>query len=132
MIEKLKVFQSVVIQTFDYCYYEHKWFKKITRTDNYEAIEKARYILAKDETEAIEIYKQRYKWEFDYPIETFWSYDAVGMFEDAWLSENPNFKHEVRAIEKHPSFEFLKNNLRAEELLSFCKQEMYPIEVLIK
>ena len=70
MEEKLKIFQVAVIQTFDYYWYEYKWFKKkALQTNTYKAFGKDKYILAKTDTEAIEIYKQRYKWEFDYPIE---------------------------------------------------------------
>lgn len=133
MEEKYKVFQVAVIQTFDYCWYEHRWFKKkILKTKTYKAYGKEKYILAKTDTEAINIYKRRYKWEFDYPIERLWYWSENGVYEYAKLSETPNFKHEVGAVEKHPSFEFLKKHLRAEDLLAFCKQEMYPVEVFLK
>ncbi|MBU5331765.1 hypothetical protein KQI61_06110 [Anaerocolumna aminovalerica] len=129
--EKYKIYLCYIEQSFDYCWHEWKWFKRTLKTDRYftgKCIK--RYILAKTTDEAITKYKERYKCEYNEPLEFKWYWMTGDML--SFLSDNPNWNHEVKAYEVHPTFDTLKKELRAEELLEYCKQEMYPIEVLVK
>lgn len=129
--EKYKVFRVYIEQSFDYFWYEWKWFKRVTKFNRYVSDEKkVKYILAKTEEESINIYKARYRTEYDYPLEYLWNWNGIDITDR--ISDIPNWKHEVLAYEVHPTLDKLRKELRAEELFMYAKQEMYPVEVLIK
>ena len=123
-----KIYKAYVSQTFDTYWNEGKIFRKrkVVGTDTVKEYE--RYIMARSKEEAIEFYKERYEWEFDYCINHFWHWRSDGVH----MSILPNFKNEVNAYEVHPTFNTLKEKLRGDDFLMYCRQEMYPIEVLLK
>lgn len=128
MNEKYKIYLCSITQSFNYNWDSSRWFEKIVHTDRMisgDLLE--RYILARTKQEAIEKYKNRYEWEFDKPLNYFWNWNNF-----KYVSNTPNWEHEVVAKLVNPTFNKLKEKLRAEEFLLYCKQEMYPLEVLIK
>lgn len=80
-------------------------------------------------SEAIEKYKNRFNWNHtDFCIDGWYgcmSYDHVDR-------KNPDFHCEVNGREnnKH-TFNELKKLLRASEFINYCKQELYPIEIIL-
>jgi len=81
-------------------------------------------IFAENETEAIENYKKTYDWE-NTKLHRFNYYNYQ-------YNEIKNKMNVVRALKTMDTFNYLKENMQANEFLEYCKQEMYPIEVVIK
>ena len=129
---KKKIYETFVKQTFNAFFKEKsdKWYipcKIVEKRDSvtyYDA-----YILAESKEKAIEIYKERYYWnDFDKVINPW--YGQFSTFP--WVNtKNPEFEYEVCAKEIHPKIESLKANMRADEFLEYCRQEMMPLEVVL-
>lgn len=129
---KKKIFETYVKQSFNALDLEEsgKWYipdKVIEKRDYVYGLE--HYILAETVEEAIEKYKKRYNWnDFDYVISPYGS----------WLNnypcvneKNPEFNYTVHAIEKCPSIDVLKEDMSADEFFEYCRQEMFPLEVVL-
>ena len=82
-------------------------------------------ILADDEEEAIEIYKQRYTYDFDYVIDRFYLWDIE-------YQHIENITNEVCVKQQMYSFDDLKDKMRADDFIEYCKQQLYPINDIIQ
>lgn len=81
-------------------------------------------ILATDEKEAISIFDDRYEWE-DLELSRF--------TENKYFPNKCSLVENVLRTEKRNCcISELKRELYADEFLEYCKQELYPIEVIMK
>jgi hypothetical protein len=129
---KKKIYKTYVKQSFNAIHKEtyKKWFlyldKLVEKRDSVTNFE--HYMLVESKEEAIELYKNRYKWnDFEYVIDYdygFWGFPKVN-------KENPDIKYEVCAYEVHPSINRLKEEMIADDFFEYCRQEMMPLEVVL-
>ena len=131
---KKKIYKTYVKQSFNAILIEEykKWFftfeKFVDKRDSVTNFE--HYILAESEEEAIEKYKERYYWnDFDYLIDP-WYRGLISGYPKV-NKKNPEFEYEVCAYEVYPSINKLKEKMRADEFLEYCRQEMMPLEVVL-
>lgn len=130
---KKRIYKTFVAQEFNAFVVEksEKWYipnKIVERRDRVANFK--HYILAETEDEAIEKYKERYKWnDFDCIIDPW--YGGLSCRYPCLNKKNPEFDYRVGAIEVHPSLDALKKDMRADEFLAYCKQEMMPLEVAL-
>lgn len=107
-----------------------KWYKPNKMVRERDAVTGFdKLILAEDLTGAIDKYKSRFNWDHtDFCINAWYgcmSYDHVD-------KKNPEFHCEVKGkIDRNHSLNELKKWLRADEFIKYCKQELYPIEVIL-
>lgn len=85
--------------------------------------------MAESEEEAVRKYKERRKWNnFKRVIDPWWgclsSYPCLN-------KKNPDYKYEVIAQASHANLNFLKDEMWADEFLEYCRQKMYPIEIVL-
>lgn len=131
---KKKVYFTYLVQEFNAFVIEksEKWWKPSRVAEKRDRVSpdyKDRYILAKSEDDAIKKYKERYKWkDFDGVIsvwyEGFNGYPCVN-------KKNPDYKYTVLAKESTATLNKLMKEMRADEFLEYCRQEMIPIEAAI-
>lgn len=136
--EKKKIYLTWLEQSFNAFDIEEssgKWYKPnkvIEKRDTIRPSDRKHYILASTMEEAISKYKDRYKTEgFNYVIDSWY-----GCFMDTYPrcnKKNPQFEYKVCAEEVNliPTFDTLKKELRADEFLEYCRQQMFPLEVVI-
>lgn len=116
-----KYIYEVYIEQY-YNVYEFIFKNKIKFTDSKELWNTL--ILAADEKEAIDIFNDRYEWE-DLELSRFTKNKYFP--NKCFLVEN------VLRVEKYNcSISELKEELLADEFLEYCKQELYPIEIIMK
>lgn len=129
---KKKIFKTYVAQAFNALVIEEsdKWYipdKIVEKRDYVKGYE--HYILAESEEDAIAKHKERYNWnDFDGIIDLW--YGAFGTYP-CLNKKNPELDYRVIATEVHPSLNKLKEEMRADEFLEYCRQEMYPLEVVL-
>jgi hypothetical protein len=128
MEEKYKIYSVWIKQTFNVYSYEWKWFKRYKKTRIETVEDNEEYIMAKSKEEAIRLYKERYVWDYNECICCCW--DLLHDF--TYKAKEPNYQNIIMAYEIHPTFEELKAKLRGDDFLAYCKQEMYPIEILMR
>ena len=130
---KKKIYKVYVIQAFNAYVIEEskKWYIPDTIVEKREYVSNFdHYILAETKKEAIEKYKERYRWkDFDYIIDPW--YEGVLSRYPQLNKKNPEFDCRVGATEVYPTFNTLKEELRADEFLEYCRQEMLPLEVVL-
>jgi len=127
MDEKFEIYEVFIKQSYNV--YNYKWKKyRIIRQYEIETVkDKYRYIMAKNEEEAVKFYKERYEWDFDTCIDFWKKYECKN-----YISSSPNYQNEVIANLTHPCFDELRKTIRAEDFLTYCRQEMYPLEIIMK
>lgn len=117
------IYEVSIKQYYDY-FSSKSLFKKREKLSSDITYIKQRLVLAESEEEAIKLYDKRYYWK-----------DAkLNPYKTLWESDS-NFeltKNELVAKKVMKSFEYLKENMRADEFLEYCKQELYPIEVVMR
>lgn len=133
-IEKKKIFNVYVQQTFNALDIEDsgKWYKPNKVKEFRETVENFEYpILANGLEEAIEKYKERYNWDYT----TFCINGWYGAFHSSYPKinkKNPEYERAVVGYEtKGYTFNELKKKLMASDFMEYCRQEMYPIEVIL-
>ncbi len=108
---------------------KEKWYERSRKRQRRVVVDNKRYerlILATSLNEAVEIYKRRYRTEFDYVIDSFWNWDSC-----EWLDEkNPDFQHIVKGYETMYIFDTLKKKMWADEFLEYCKQELLSADIV--
>lgn len=128
---KKKIFKTYVAQEFNALDIEKsgKWYisnkvvEKRDRVINFE-----HYILAATKEEAIIKHKERYQWDgFNGLIDVWYAFGGYPCLN----KKNPEFTYDVIAEEVHPSFDILKREMRSDEFLEYCRQEMFPLEVIL-
>ena len=129
---KKKIYEVCVVQSFNALVWKDsgKWYipgKEVEKRDTVSNFKE--YILAETKEEAIKKYKDRYNWNnFDCVIDPhygFWhAYPCLN-------EKNPEFEYKVKATEVHPTFKKLQKEMRADEFLEYCRQEMMPLEVVL-
>lgn len=115
-------------------YKKEKWYKLAKKEVTRESIECSgthRYILAKDNQEAYSLYRRKeiYK-KKDFAIETtldLWSL-LGGRLNRKDISPQLN----IRSSNSKVSIKELKDALSHQDFFALCKQEMYPLEVIVK
>lgn len=85
---------------------------------------KNKIILATSENEAIEIYNNRYKVDYNYILDPYFN-----MTNEYKISSIKNF---VKCKNVMYSLNYLKETMRADEFLEYCKQELYGVDECIK
>ena len=88
------------------------------------------FILAESKDEAILKYKDRYNWNnYDRVLDGLWG-GLIDQFP-CLNKKNPGFEYDVLAHESYPTLERLKKELKVDEFFSYCRQELYPVEVVL-
>lgn len=128
-----KIYKVWVRQTFNAYETEDsgKWYKPDKVVEVVRYVDKFEELIFSDSIEsAINEYKSRYVWDIkdrclDNWLGAFSSYPRVN-------SKNPNYQCEVRCMEDNLfTFNELKDKLSAGDFVEYCKQELYPIEVIM-
>lgn len=135
-IEKKKIFKIYVQQTFNALDIEDsgKWYKPDKIKEFRDTVENFEHlILANNLEEAIEKYKERYNWNYTSSCIDVWY--GYGLFNSSYPKindRNPEYECTVVGYEtKGYTFNKLKNELRASDFMEYCRQELYPIEVIL-
>ena len=108
-----------------------KWYKPDRIKEFKDSVKNFEHLIfASDLEEAIEKYKERYCWNFKYCIDVW--YEPICNSYPKINRENPEYKCTVEGYEiKNYTFNELKKELIASEFMEYCRQELYPIEVLL-
>lgn len=131
---KKKVYRTYLTQEFNAFVIvdSGKWYKPNKVVEKREKVTSSifdAYILASNKRDAIEKYKEKYYWDdYKFVIDPFWG-DYFGY--PRLNVDKPEFKYSVNAVEAHKSFDYLRKEMRADEFLEYCRQEMYPVEVVL-
>lgn len=117
-----KIYNTYIEQTF-------KWREKCFLSKKKEYTETVTgnecLILAESIEDAIQKYSKRYKTNLDDVVDIWWNFlyrNSIKCYD---------FVNEVKACQVMRTFNYLKENMRADEFLEYCKQELYPIGVVI-
>lgn len=115
-------------------YEREKWYKPCKKNLIRETCvvgHSYKYILAKDKEEAYSLYKKRNTYKN--------KEEAISYTLDIWsLRRNPLNRKNIEpklnicSSESIASLEELKKELSHQEFFELCKQEMYPIEVIMR
>ena len=127
-----KIYKVWIEQTFNAIDIEDsgKWYlpdkvlkRKHTITGN------PKLLLADNVSSAISEYKRRFNWNFtNHCIDHYYDFHVFPRVD----RKNPKFGCVVNAeLTMDFSFNELKKELRANEFMEYCKQELYPIEVIL-
>ncbi len=117
------IYEVSIKQHYDY-YSSKSLFKKREKLKSDVTYLWDHLILAENEDKAVEIYDKRYNWK-DSELSPFLTF----------MQDRNNFeliRNELVAKKLNPTFNYLKENMRADDFLEYCKQELYPIEVIMK
>lgn len=133
-IGKKKIFNVYVQQTFNALDIEDsgKWYKPNKIKEFRDTVENFEHlILANNLEEAIEKYKERYNWNHTGCCIDFW-YEPICASYPKINDKNPEYECTVVGYEtKGCTFNKLKKELRASDFMEYCRQELYPIEVIL-
>ena len=103
-----------------------KHIKHENKTYRHTVYGRYEFVYAKNEEEACEIYKNRYPYkDIDYVID-YW-------YGSGYRDYDYEFSYEVEAQSKEEELTIkeLKKYLTGEDFLEFCKDRLYPIEMII-
>lgn len=129
-----KVFVVYVEQEFDALRYSNKkWYKPLELEKYRETVvlnHSDKYILAQSEEEAIEKYKETkaYKNRYNTCSIDWWEFGGKNFLPKGDLNITVKFC----VYESIASIDKLKEKLTHNDFFELCRQEMYPIEVVMK
>lgn len=120
-----KIFNTYISQTFKW-YDKWLFYKPKHLKENFEEVTAYdQPTLANTPEEAIEKYVSRYETEFDRVADVWWM-----CFERGGI-KCYDFVNEVKAYPVMHTFNYLKEHMRADEFLEYCKQELNRDDILI-
>lgn len=107
-----------------------KWYKPDRIKEFRDTVKNFEHlILANNLEAAIEKYKQRYHWNYKCCIDGW--YEPIASYPKI-NRKNPGYECTVVGCEiKNCTFDKLKKELIASEFMEYCKQELYPIEIVL-
>lgn len=122
-----KIFEVHIKQTC--ILYNKSFFRKIN-IDEIDAEEntKKRIIFALNKDDAIKQYEERYKINYGEFLGICCGYYGMRSYSYMKNLKNEIICHEVNCY----SFDYLKEHMRSCDFIEYCKQELYPIEVIMR